>query len=470
MTWKTAVVDIPLGGGKGGVTCNPKWMSEAEKQRLARAYIRGIASQIAVSKDVPAPDVYTTPQIMAWMMNEYETLVGHHHPGVITGKPIPLGGSEGRGDSTARGGVYVTREAAKILNLDLKGKTMAIQGFGNAGQYAALLGSEILGLKLVAASDSQGGIYNTKGLDAQKVVDYKLKTGSLQGFSGADRITNEELLEHPELINQDPYRKGWIYELKLSNIEVLPDSERIKQKAKAHMTWEHGKKKYEYLLSRMIFSGENGRAMTGCTRKGIRGYRDYAGTNFHLNADEIENQVIEEIVAIVNDDVITLSQMRDRRFGRSYGVEYEDGPLAGLLARAVVVLDEKDRVLYAQQVQEKEMVEAIQKAQDMGAHTHLFSFFPEKGSPMEGHPPPSLGQYRRIQLARWIINEGLGSIKQMKFASYFLIVWGPDQICSRSFHSCRPWAWFCCRGVWSHTACASQILIRCNTSSSSSGS
>jgi glutamate dehydrogenase (NAD(P)+) len=170
-------------------------MSEAEKQRLARAYIRAVAGILAVSKDVPAPDVYTTPQIMAWMMDEYETIVGQHHPGVITGKPIPLGGSAGRGDATARGGVYVTREAAKALGLDLRGKTMAIQGFGNAGQYAALLGHELLGLTLVAASDSRGGIYNAKGLDPRKVVDYKLKTGSLQGFPGADAISNEDLLE-----------------------------------------------------------------------------------------------------------------------------------------------------------------------------------------------------------------------------------------------------------------------------------
>jgi glutamate dehydrogenase (NAD(P)+) len=195
MTWKTAAVDIPLGGGKGGVTCNPKEMSEAEKQRLARAYIRAIASTLSVSKDVPAPDVYTTPQIMGWMMDEYETLIGQHHPGVITGKPIPLGGSEGRGDATARGGIYVMREAAKMLNIDLRDKTMAIQGFGNAGQYAALLGQEILGLKMVAASDSNGGIFNAKGLDSKQVVDHKLKAGRLEGFPGAERISNEELLE-----------------------------------------------------------------------------------------------------------------------------------------------------------------------------------------------------------------------------------------------------------------------------------
>jgi glutamate dehydrogenase (NAD(P)+) len=195
MTWKTSVVDIPLGGGKGGVTCNPKELSEAEKQRLARAYMRAVAGMLSVSKDVPAPDVYTTPQIMAWMMDEYETLVGQHHPGVITGKPIPLGGSEGRGDATARGGIYVTREAARELGIDLVGKTMAIQGFGNAGQHAALLGHEILGLKLVAASDSKAGIYNPKGLEPRKVVDYKLKTGSVQGFPGAEPISNEALLE-----------------------------------------------------------------------------------------------------------------------------------------------------------------------------------------------------------------------------------------------------------------------------------
>jgi glutamate dehydrogenase (NAD(P)+) len=195
MTWKTAVVDIPLGGGKGGVTCNPKEMSEREKQRLARAYMRAAARILSVSKDVPAPDVYTTPQIMAWMMDEYEVLVGEHHPGVITGKPIPLGGSEGRGDATARGGVYALREAGKVLGIDLQGKTMAIQGFGNAGQFAALLAHEILGLKLVAVSDSKGGIYNPKGLAPRQVVEHKLKKGSLQGFPGADPITNEQLLE-----------------------------------------------------------------------------------------------------------------------------------------------------------------------------------------------------------------------------------------------------------------------------------
>ena len=195
MTWKTAVVDIPLGGGKGGIICNPKELSETEKERLARSYIRAIAQSLGVTKDVPAPDVYTTPQIMAWMMDEYEVIMGEKHPGVITGKPLPVGGSPGRGDATARGGIYITREAAQVSGLDLNGKTMAVQGFGNAGQFGALLGEEILGLKLIAASDSKGGVYNPNGMDAKTVVDYKLKTGGLAGYPEADGITNEELLE-----------------------------------------------------------------------------------------------------------------------------------------------------------------------------------------------------------------------------------------------------------------------------------
>ena len=195
MTWKTAVVDLPLGGAKGGITCNPKELSAAEKERLARAYIRAVSRFLSATQDVPAPDVYTTPEIMGWMMDEYETITGQHSPGVITGKPISLGGSAGRGDATARGGIYVTREAAHALGMDLKGKPMAVQGFGNAGQFAALLGAEILGLKLVAASDSQGGVYSAKGLDARALVDHKQKTGSLAGFPGSEPISNEKLLE-----------------------------------------------------------------------------------------------------------------------------------------------------------------------------------------------------------------------------------------------------------------------------------
>ena len=195
MTWKTSVVDIPLGGGKGGIICNPKELSELEQERLARAYIRAIARSLGVTKDIPAPDVYTTPQIMGWMMDEYETIIGEKHPGVITGKPIPLGGSQGRGDATARGGIYVAQEAANAYGIDLKGQTMAIQGFGNAGQYAALLGEKILGLKLIAASDSKGGVYNPDGFNAESLVEYKQKNGSLCGFADAEYISNEQMLE-----------------------------------------------------------------------------------------------------------------------------------------------------------------------------------------------------------------------------------------------------------------------------------
>ncbi|RKZ33723.1 glutamate dehydrogenase [bacterium] len=195
MTWKTAVVDIPLGGSKGGIVCDPKQMSDCEKERLARAYMDKIAGVVGFDKDVPAPDVYTTPQIMAWMMDEYEKIKGYHHPSVITGKPIPIGGSQGRGDATARGGIYTVREAANVLGIDLAGKTMAIQGFGNAGQFGAILGEDLLGLKLVAASDSKGGIYNPNGIDIKGLVEHKLATGRVAGFPGTQPISNADLLE-----------------------------------------------------------------------------------------------------------------------------------------------------------------------------------------------------------------------------------------------------------------------------------
>ncbi len=195
MTWKCAVVDIPLGGGKGGIICNPKEMSERELERLSRAYIRQVGRIIGEETDVPAPDVYTTPQIMAWMMDEYSFIRGYNVPGVITGKPIPLGGSQGRGDATARGGMYCIREAGKVLGIDLKGATAAVQGYGNAGQFAHILGQELLGLKVVAVSDSKGGIYNPDGLDPEAVIAHKKETGSVINFPGAKSVTNAELLE-----------------------------------------------------------------------------------------------------------------------------------------------------------------------------------------------------------------------------------------------------------------------------------
>jgi len=194
MTWKTACVGIPLGGGKGGVICNPKEMSRGELERLSRAYIDSIAIAIGPERDIPAPDVYTTPEIMAWMVDEFAKIRGYNAPGVITGKPIPLGGSEGRGDATARGAAYTIREAAKKLNIPLKGATVAVQGYGNAGSYAAILLQE-MGARIIAVSDSKGGILSEKGLDPNEVFQHKQKTGSVVGFPGTKAITNEGLLE-----------------------------------------------------------------------------------------------------------------------------------------------------------------------------------------------------------------------------------------------------------------------------------
>ncbi len=195
MTWKTSVMDIPLGGGKGGIICDPKSMSAGELERLSRAYIRQVGGILGPKKDIPAPDVYTTPQIMAWMADEYSMMQGNNEFGVITGKPLALGGSAGRGDATARGGIYCVRDAADELGIDIKGKTAAIQGYGNAGSFAHKLAVELLGMKVVAVSDSKGGIYNPDGLWYENVLAHKAQTGSVAGFPEAEYISNEALLE-----------------------------------------------------------------------------------------------------------------------------------------------------------------------------------------------------------------------------------------------------------------------------------
>ncbi len=196
MTWKAAVVGIPYGGGKGGVICDPKSMSCGELERLSRGYVRAIGQHLGAWKDVPAPDVYTNAQIMAWMLDEYEKMTGRHEPAMITGKPLELGGSQGRNDATAKGAVFCMREAAKHLKMDLKKSTVAVQGFGNAGSYATILLRE-MGARVVAVSDSKGGIYNPKGLDPCEVLKHKEKTESVVDFAGAKNVTNEELLELP---------------------------------------------------------------------------------------------------------------------------------------------------------------------------------------------------------------------------------------------------------------------------------
>jgi glutamate dehydrogenase (NAD(P)+) len=222
MTWKTAVVDIPLGGGKGGVICDPKGMSPGEVERLSRGYMRKVAHFIGPDKDVPAPDVNTTPDVMAWMMDEYEVITGRHFPGVITGKPVHLFGSLGRGDATARGGIYTVREAANLLGLDLQNATVAIQGFGNVGGWAAIL-SHQMGMKVVAVSDVSGGFYNPDGLDIPAIADHAQRHPRhlIEGYTaaGVKQISNPELLELPVDL---------LFPAALENVITAENADRIK--------------------------------------------------------------------------------------------------------------------------------------------------------------------------------------------------------------------------------------------------
>ncbi len=194
MSIKTAVVGLPYGGAKGGIVCNPKEMSLNELEHLTRRFTHEIMDIIGPYRDVPAPDVYTGEREMAWIYDTYSEAQGYAVPEVITGKPISIGGSLGRREATSRGVIITVREAAKRIGLNLKGATVAIQGYGNVGYYAAVLITEY-GAKIVAVSDSRGGIYNPKGVDPKKVMEHKEKTGSVVGFPGTKKISNEELLE-----------------------------------------------------------------------------------------------------------------------------------------------------------------------------------------------------------------------------------------------------------------------------------
>ncbi|MFC1919019.1 Glu/Leu/Phe/Val dehydrogenase [Chloroflexota bacterium] len=195
MTWKCALLELPLGGAKGGVICNPKEMSVGELERLSRAYVRSVFQFIGPEKDVPAPDVYTTPQIMAWMMDEYSIIAQKSQFGVITGKPLSIGGSPGRGDATARGGMFTIREAAKTLGIDLSKATVAVQGYGNAGYYAAQLCNELFGSRIVAVCDSKDGVCCRTGIDPEAAFVCKAETGSVCNLPSMERISNKELLE-----------------------------------------------------------------------------------------------------------------------------------------------------------------------------------------------------------------------------------------------------------------------------------
>jgi glutamate dehydrogenase (NAD(P)+) len=193
MTWKCAVVGLPFGGAKGGVQVNPKLLSRSELQNLTRRYTAEIQVLIGPNKDIPAPDVNTNAQVMAWLMDTYSMNVGYSVPGVTTGKPLVLGGSEGRSEATGRGCVYAIDQAAKTLGLDLAKSRTVVQGFGNAGSVAARLMAE-LGSPVVAVSDSRGGTYNPKGLDLAAVAAHKARTGSVSGFRGGEDVSNDDLL------------------------------------------------------------------------------------------------------------------------------------------------------------------------------------------------------------------------------------------------------------------------------------
>ncbi|MCI4330910.1 MAG: Glu/Leu/Phe/Val dehydrogenase [Thermoplasmata archaeon] len=195
MTWKCAVVNLPYGGAKGGIICDPKHMSKGELERLTRRYASEIAPIIGPEMDIPAPDVYTDSQTMAWIMDTYSMQRGYSVPGVVTGKPISLGGSEGRGEATGRGCAYVIREAAAHAGVKVHGGSVAVQGFGNAGSVAANILHDEQHAKIIAVSDSKGGILNPEGFNPHAVEEHKKKTGSVVGFPGSKPVTNEEILE-----------------------------------------------------------------------------------------------------------------------------------------------------------------------------------------------------------------------------------------------------------------------------------
>ena len=192
MTWKCAVAHIPFGGAKGGVICDPDKMSRREIEALTRRYVAEIIEAIGPEKDVPAPDVNTNEQVMAWIMDTYSMHVGHTETAVVTGKPLEMGGSLGRREATGRGVMIVARESALHVGFDIKGATVAIQGFGNVGSVSAMLLAEA-GAKIVAVTDWKGGVYNAKGLDIGKLLVYNLEEKTVEGFPGGEPLTNEQL-------------------------------------------------------------------------------------------------------------------------------------------------------------------------------------------------------------------------------------------------------------------------------------
>ena len=196
MAWKCAVVDLPFGGAKGGVACNPKEMSQAELERLTRRFASEISIIIGPENDIPAPDVNTNAQVMAWIMDTYSMHKGYSVLGVVTGKPLAIGGSQGRDEATGRGAAIIARETMQHLGGSIDGATVAIQGFGNAGTHAARILSD-MAARVIAATDSQGGRYNPKGLNVKRAIAAKSETGQVRNYRDGDAISNDELLEMP---------------------------------------------------------------------------------------------------------------------------------------------------------------------------------------------------------------------------------------------------------------------------------
>jgi glutamate dehydrogenase (NAD(P)+) len=238
MTWKCATVGIPYGGGKGGVVCDPKSMSRGELERLTRRYAFEIAPIIGPDRDIPAPDVYTDEQTMAWIMDTISMVHGHTELGVVTGKPIALGGSQGRGEATARGCLYAVREACRVRGISLRDARVAIHGFGNAGANFARLVAAEDGARVVAIADSRGGVYNEHGIGVQRALRHKAETGTVQGLANTTPIPRDEVLEVDcdillpaalensiTLANVGRVRASIIAEL--ANGPVTPDSDRV---------------------------------------------------------------------------------------------------------------------------------------------------------------------------------------------------------------------------------------------------
>jgi glutamate dehydrogenase (NAD(P)+) len=240
MSWKCAVARLPYGGGKGGVIVDTKQLSETELERLSRAFMRSIWNVIGPDTDIPAPDMYTTPQIMLWMAEEYAKIVGKWTPAVITAKPLDKGGSQGRTEATGLGGFYILEQLAKSKKLQPSKTTIAVQGFGNVGYYFAYFAHKA-GFKIIALSDSKGGVYNSKGIDIIKAWDYKNAHSSFKGFKQAETITNEELLESKATVlvpsavenvvtEKNAPRLKTKYIIELANGPVTPEADRILSK------------------------------------------------------------------------------------------------------------------------------------------------------------------------------------------------------------------------------------------------